>query len=104
MAAEKEVDRHQEGHGEKQTGDAGKHQKLALIGPARRYALHRTGIQAEIVEQAVDAESRHREHSDLTQGVETAKIDQDDIDHIGPAASRGGCWQENTRKWNPPLG
>lgn len=55
------------------------------------------------IEQREDAEPRDAQHDDLAERVEAAEIDEDDVDHIGPAAAALGIGEVEGRDARPGV-
>jgi hypothetical protein len=63
---------------------------VGICCPAAAIGIRRRGVQDQTVEQGMRGQGNHRQHGDFSERIETAKIDQDDIDDVGAAAA-GNC-------------
>lgn len=109
VAAQQQVDRHQHRHRQQQPHQHGRNhhrpgrqrrlgvRRRPLAGLVdRRHAvllallmrqLDAFGRRTEAAQQRVDRQCHDAEHGDFAQGIEAAEIDQDHVDHVGPAPS-----------------
>ena len=116
MAAQQEEQRHQHRHRQQQSDEhrrqhqvAGRQRRRgvrrAVFGDAvgdvlpplllgQRNALRR---RTEAAQQREDGQGDDGEHGDLAEGIETAKIDQDHVDHVETAAQRERLFDEEGR-------
>ena len=67
---------------------------MHVLVPASPDIVTTTPVETQVFQHGVNGEAGQGQHGDFAQGIEAPEIDQDDVDHVMPAAAGDAVFQE----------